>query len=159
MENIQINRLNMMTSDTMKKVDYEILLLNIYDKNTIVTKFKNYDILKQYFQFMISNEWETFFVGNHEVTSFDIDYIQKFFDQKQKLENVYINSYNGQLSAIHDKFINFYKFVEFTPLESFIHKNNLSYIFVDLCWCIERGMRIYVKEISINDIGFSETEV
>ncbi len=166
MESIQINKLNIddntnnyniSNENNRKTVDYSVLLKSLYDENTIITKFKNYDTIKKYFQFMISNAWETFFVGNHEITSYDIDYIQKFFDQKQKLENVHF--YNSQLLVIHDNLLKFYRFVEFTPLESFIHKNNSSYIFVDLCWCIERGMRIYVKQVPINTCVVSESEV
>ncbi len=162
MESIQINRLDIVngTISPNDKIDYSILLSSIYDESTLSTKIVKYDTLKKYFEFMKSNEWSKFFIGEHEITSYDIDYIQNFYDKKKLLENVNPNYYNRQILIIQQKLKDMYKTVEFTLLDSFVYRNEQSYIFVDLCWCTERGMRIYVEQVPlINIVGCLETEV
>ncbi len=147
---IPINRLNL---HELSDINYSNIFDNLCSMS-MLSKMQNVNELKKYCDFMKSKNWINFFVGDHEITLHDINNIKNYYDTKYLVQN----QNNEKISSLQKNFHVLYDTNNFILLDSFVFISQLNYIFVDLCWCNERGIRIFnnYKPIIINCI---ETEV
>jgi hypothetical protein len=154
MEIIKIDRL--FFNDNLNN-DHDINYTVLFDSlcnMSMLSKVENVNDLKKYTDFMKSKNWVKFFVGDHEITPHDISNIKQYYDTKYLFQNnndIFIMWIQKNIHKLYD-------YNEFTLLDSFVYVYENDYIFVDLCWCIERGIRVFKHNIPIT-VNHQETEV
>ena len=158
MNTIQINRLDTFTED-----NYTTFFNYLCGQ-----KNKHLIVLKDYINHIKLKNWTDFFCGfidgNHEITIHDVGNIKLFYDKMQLLKSIdnitILSNYgsNNEIKLIQKIISKLYLGNGFILLDSWGYINKSTYFFVDLCWCAERGIRIFNHNFPV-ELNCRETEL